>query len=92
LSLLWELLWVLSANSKRQKAVDPDCLTGPSSGRAIVHRRQRLGRLLPSELAAKIRVAGRRTYRLDLEPKDIEIFQVEEAERVVRMEADVLRS
>jgi len=73
--LLWELLWALARRGQQAQAVDRFCLSNSESDRAIVDRRSRLGRLLPAGLRARIRPAGRRSYRLDLAPEEIALVQ-----------------
>lgn len=82
-TLIWEFLWELASNRKQLKAVDRFRLSNSKSERAIIDRRSRLSTMVPRELREKIVPAGRRTYRLELDPEDIALLLVDELDQIV---------
>ena len=83
LSEICETLEFRQERAKTRKAVDRFNLSGASSEDAIKHRRSRLKKLIPSDLNEQIESAGRRTYRLSLDPGEIALLRSEAEERLV---------
>lgn len=80
----WDFFTTLVERAKTGQGVDASNLSGDAPTR-LKDRRSRLKTLLPEDLDARIRVAGRGTYKLNLRPEEICLLQYQEDERLVEL-------